>query len=284
VSGTRLDPIVADVRRRSEERRRWQPLERLKELVREDSWRRERFLAGFRKTPGRLDFIAEMKRRSPSAGVLLAEGEDPRSTLPTRGPRPGPRWFALAHAYREAGAAAISVLTEEDHFAGSLDDLRAVEFTRLPRLRKDFVVDEGMLWESCLFGADAVLLLAAILQPGELATLRNIARDLGLAVLLEVHDERELDLAASLEPELLGINARDLATFEVDLATVERLLPLAPAGPKAPILVAESGIRGIDDLRRVRAAGAEAVLVGEALVRSGDAGKTLAEWKAALDG
>jgi len=279
VSGTRLDPIVADVRRRAAERRRSQPLERLKELVREDSWRRERFLAAFPK--GELAFVAEMKRRSPSAGALLEEDGDAGSTLPTRLPRPGPRYFALAQSYRHGGAAAISVLTELDHFGGSLDDLRAVEFTRLPRLRKDFLVDEAMLLESCLYGADAVLLIAAILEGGDLQRLRNAARELGLAVLLEVHDERELERALPLEPELLGVNARDLRTLAVDLATVERLLPLVPAGP---IKVAESGIRGVEDLRRVRAAGADAVLVGEALVRNGDPEATLRSWKEALRG
>jgi len=279
VKGTKLEPIVADVRRRAAERRKWQPMERLKDLVREDSWRRERFLAGFKK--GEFAFIAEMKRRSPSAGMLLVEDADPRSSLPTRTPRPGPRWSSLAEAYRRGGAAAISVLTEEDHFAGSLDDLRAVEFTRLPRLRKDFIVDEAMLWESCLYGADAVLLLPAILEPGELAVLRNVARELGLAVLLEVHDERELELAIPLEPELFGVNARDLKTLKVDLATVERLLPRIPTGP---IKVAESGIRGVDDLKRVRAAGAEAALVGETLVRSEDPEATLGAWKEALGG
>ncbi len=279
MSGTRLDPIVADVRRRAIERRRAQPLERLRELVREDSWRRERFLAGFPK--GELGFIAEMKRRSPSAGTLLPEAENVDSTLPTRLPRPGPRYFALAQAYQKGGAAAISVLTELDHFCGTLDDLRAVEFTRLPRLRKDFILDEAMLLESCLYGADAVLLLPVILEGGELAELREVARTLGLAVLVEVHDERELERAVPLEPELLGVNARDLKTFQVDLATVERLLPRVPPGS---IKVAESGIRSVDDLKRVRAAGADAVLVGEALVRDGDPETTLRRWKDALRG
>ncbi len=279
MSGTRLDPIVADVRRRAAERRRGQPLERLKELVREDSWRRERFLSAFGK--GGLAVIAEMKRRSPSAGTLLPEAEESGSTLPTRLPRPGPRYFSLAHAYRNGGAAAISVVTEQDHFAGSLDDLRAVEFTRLPRLRKDFIVDEAMLWESCLYGADAVLLLPVILGDGELAALRNVARELGLAVLVEVHDESELARALPLEPELLGVNARDLRTFQIDLATVERLLPNVPPGP---IKVAESGIGGVEDLKRVRAAGADAVLVGETLIRDPDPENTLRAWKEALDG
>jgi indole-3-glycerol phosphate synthase len=150
-------------------------------------------------------------------------------------------------------------------------------------LRKDFVLDEGMLLESCAHGADAVLLLAAALEPRDLRDLRDRARELGLAVLLEVHDERELDRALPLEPELLGVNARDLATFEVDLATVERLLPRVP-DRAAAIRVAESGIRTVDDLRRVRDAGADAVLVGETLVRSGDPAATLRSWKEALRG
>jgi indole-3-glycerol phosphate synthase len=279
VSGTKLDPILADVRRRAAERRRIQPLARLKELVREDSWRRERFLANFGK--GELAIIAEMKRRSPSAGTLLPELEESGSTLPTRLPRPGPRYFSLAQAYQKGGATALSVLTEQDHFRGSLDDLRAVEFTRLPRLRKDFILDEAMLWESCLYGADAVLLLPVILEGGALPALREVARELGLAVLVEVHDERELERALPLEPELLGVNARDLTTFQVNLGTIERLLPKVPDGP---IRVAESGIRNVEDLARVRAAGADAVLVGEALVRDGDPEATLRAWKETLRG
>ncbi len=279
MTGTRLDPILDSVRRRAAERRRTQPMERLRDLVREDSWRRERFLGAFPK--GELSIIAEMKRRSPSAGVLLPEAMEPEKSRPTRTPPPGPRYFALAQAYQKGGAAAISVLTEEDHFQGTLSDLRAVEFTRLPRLRKDFILDEAMLWESCLYGADAVLLLPVALETGELQHLRAVARELGLAVLVEVHDERELERALPLEPELLGVNARDLRTFHVDLATVERLLPAIPAGP---IRVAESGIRDLADLARVRAAGANAVLVGEALVRDGDPEATLRRWKEASRG
>lgn len=277
MSATRLDPIVTSVRARAAQRRAMQPLARLQEIVRQDSWRRERFLAALSKPE--LTIIAEMKRRSPSAGVLLEESQAGRSVVATRQPAPGPRWFALAQSYARGGADALSVLTEEDHFHGTLDDLRAVEFTALPRLRKDFVVDEGMVLESCLYGADAILLLACILDDGELLVVRNVAREMGLAVLAEVHDERELERVLPLEPELVGVNARDLTTFQVDLATVERLLPLIPKGP---LRVAESGIRSIDDLKRVRDAGAHAVLVGESLVKSGDARATLTEWKAAL--
>jgi indole-3-glycerol phosphate synthase len=261
---TRLDPIVADVRRRAAERRHAQPVDGLRKLVRADGARRERFLSAFPK--GELGFVAELKRRSPSAGAIGAAGPE------------------LASAYRDGGAAALSVLTEQDHFGGSLEDLAAVAFAGLPLLRKDFLIDEGMLLESAHHGADAVLLLAAILEPQRLRDLRERARDLGLAVLLEIHDERELDLALPLEPELLGVNARDLRTFEVDLATVERLLPLVPPGSAGPIRVAESGIRTIADLRRVRDAGADAVLVGEALVRDGNPAATLRAWKEALRG
>jgi indole-3-glycerol phosphate synthase len=267
VSGTRLDPIVADVRRRAADRRRARPLERLRASVRPDESRRARFVSAFRKDE--LGVIAEMKRRSPSAGSIGASG---------------PAYASLARAYREGGANAISVLTEQDHFGGSLDDLAAVAFTELPRLRKDFLVDEGMLLESAHHGADAVLLLAAILEPRILRDLRARARDLGFAVLLEVHDERELDLALPLEPELLGVNARDLRTFEVDLATVERLLPLVPHGDDGPIRVAESGLRTLADVRRVRDAGADAVLVGEALVRDASPAATLRAWKEAFRG
>ncbi len=267
MNGTRLDPIVADVRKRAAERRRAQPLERLRASVRPDASRRARFVSAFPR--GELGVIAEMKRRSPSAGTIGAAG---------------PAYASLARAYQDGGANAISVLTERDHFGGSLDDLAAVAFTRLPRLRKDFLVDDGMLLESALHGADAVLLLAAILEPPVLRDLRARARDLGLAVLLEVHDERELDLALPLEPELLGVNARDLRTFEVDLATVERLLPLVSGGSEGPIRVAESGIRALADVRRVRDAGADAILVGEALVRDADPAATLRSWKAAFRG
>ena len=212
MSGTRLDPIVADVRRRADERRTKQPLARLLDIVEPDSRRRERFVTALGKRE--LAILAECKRRSPSAGVLLAETDDPRAKLPTPKPRPGARWLALAQAYASGGADALSVLTEEDHFAGSLDDLRAVEFTGLSRLRKDFILDEGMLFESCLYGADAILLLPAILDDATLARLAHLSHArYGVAVLIEAHDEAELERALAVEPELVGVNARDLTTL-----------------------------------------------------------------------
>ncbi len=271
----RLEPIVAAVRGRAAERRRREPLAQLEAAVQADPRRRERFLSALSRPE--LAFICELKRRSPSAGVLLAE-EGESSDQDSRG---GPRWRALAHAYRAGGASALSILTEQDHFAGSLEDLRAAEICGLPRLRKDFVIDEAMLLEACLYGADAVLLIAAILDDATLRRLMECCAHYGLAVLLEVHDERELERAAVLNPDLIGVNARDLSTLRVDLATCERLLPRIPPGA---LRVAESGIKNIADLQRVRAAGADAVLIGETLMRSADPAGTLRTWQEALRG
>jgi len=201
--------------------------------------------------PGAVRLLAELKRASPVAGVL-ARGFDP---------------VAEAPAYVTAGAAALSVLTDA-HFQASLADLADVRGrVGCPLLRKDFVLDEYQLWEARAHGADAVLLIVAILEPARLAALHGAARALGLGVLVEVHDEGELEAAAALGARLLGINNRDLKTFRTDLATTERLAPRAPAGA---LVVSESGIASRADIRRVAAAGARAVLVGEALSRSGD--------------
>lgn len=237
----------------------------LRREVRPDPCRRRRFLEALA-APG-LAFLAECKRRSPSAGPLASARE--ADLLPR------------ARAYAAGGARALSVLTEEDHFHGSLADLERVAPAGLPRLRKDFLLDEGMILESAAAGADAVLLLACCLADGALAELRVLAGELGLAVLLEVHDARELERALAVEPDCLGVNARDLRSFRVDLAVVEELLPRVPPGP---LRVAESGIRGPAELVRVRRAGADAVLVGEALMRSPDPAATLRRWREALDG
>lgn len=279
MSGTKLDPIVASVKARSTARRRNMTFERLEEHVKPDSWRRERVLTAL--TKPELAYICELKRRSPSAGPLLVEDGDGPRHGPSRRVRIGPKWLSLAAAYKDGGADMLSVLTEEDHFDGCLDDLRTTEFTRLPRLRKDFVVDECMVLEGCSYGADAVLLIAAILDDATLTRLRALAKEYGIAVLLEVHDEHELERALPLEPELIGVNARDLRTLQTDLSVVERLLPRVPKGV---LRVAESGIRGTDDLKRVRAAGADVVLVGETLVKSADPAGTLRAWKEALRG
>ncbi len=260
----RLRPLVAAVAARAAARRRHQPVAALRRKVRADPGRRRRFLGALGQ-PG-LRVIAECKRRSPVAGLLARN--------------PGEDLLPRARDYARGGAAALSVLTEEDHFLGSLDDLERLTPAGLPRLRKDFLLDEGMVLESALAGCEAVLLLAVCLEDAALAELRVLAGELGLAVLLEVHDETELERALAVAPDCLGVNARDLGSFRVDLGVVERLLPRVPAGL---LRVAESGIRGPAELRRVRAAGADAVLVGEALMRSADPAATLQGWREAVD-
>lgn len=203
--------------------------------------------------------IAECKRRSPSKGVLR-EPFDPA---------------AIARSYAQAGAAAISVLTNEEFFGGSLDDLRAVRaVVDVPILRKDFVIDPYQLYEARAAGADAVLLIAAVHPPDVLLALHEQARDLGLDVLVEVHDERELEGALRCEGAVLGVNNRDLRTFTTDLATCERL---KQAVPDDRLFVAESGLRDGADLARLGRSGIQAFLVGEAFMKAGDPGVALAE-------
>lgn len=199
-----------------------------------------------------ISVISEVKRASPSKGNL-ATIDDPAG---------------IASAYQEGGAAAISVLTEQRRFHGSLDDLRSVrEAVTIPVLRKDFVVDPYQVLEARAFGADLVLLIVAALDDATLRALYDTAVGLGLLPLIEVHTAEEMRRAALLEPELVGVNNRNLKTLDVDLAQFEQLAPLAPNNA---IVVAESGISGAADVARVRDAGADVVLVGEALVTSGN--------------
>jgi indole-3-glycerol phosphate synthase len=197
--------------------------------------------------------IAEVKRSSPSRGAI----------------NPGLDPALLAQAYQRGGAACLSVLTDGPNFGGSLDDLRAARAAvALPVLRKDFIVSIFQVYEARAHGADAVLLIAAAAPASLLEELRSLAAELGLAVLFEVHEESELEAAARCKPDLLGINARNLKTLEVHPDTFARLAPLARS--IAP-LVAESGIKTADDVRRYRAQGASALLVGEALSSAADA-------------
>ncbi|NYG56201.1 indole-3-glycerol phosphate synthase TrpC [Nocardioides perillae] len=196
--------------------------------------------------------IAEVKRRSPSKGHL-ADIPDPTT---------------LAAAYAAGGAAAISVLTEQRRFGGSLDDLRAVRAAvDVPLLRKDFVVADYQVVEARAAGADLVLLIVAALDDASLRRLHDLVGELGMTALVEVHDEAETERAVALGAELVGVNARNLKTLDVDAGTFGRLAPLVPADR---VLVAESGVTGPDDVARFAAEGARAVLVGEALVRDGD--------------
>lgn len=207
----------------------------------------------------RVTLIAEVKKASPSRG-MLREALDPARQ---------------ARAYEEAGAAAVSVLTDAKYFRGSLDDLVAVRAAvEVPVLRKEFVVEEYQLWEARAAGADAVLLIVAALPDPALRDLFQGAHGVGLTPLVEVHTEGELERALALGASVIGVNNRDLHTLQTSLEVSLRLLPLIPPGPVA---VSESGIFAREDVERVVAAGAHAVLVGEALVRSDDVAAAVRE-------
>jgi indole-3-glycerol phosphate synthase len=199
-----------------------------------------------------LALIAEIKRRSPSRGILNNNIDVTR----------------LVRTYEEAGASAVSVLTEEQYFSGSIDDLRiARENTTLPILRKDFIIEESQIWESRAIGADAVLLIAAILENNQLYDLHALAHEIGLETIIEIHSKEELDRAKCLKPEIIGINNRNLKTFHVSLQTVENLYPLIPCDS---ICISESGIKTREDMLRVQECGVDAVLIGEGIVTSKD--------------
>lgn len=244
-----LDDIVAGVREDLADRQSRTPLADVRAQLADTDKARDPMPA-FRATG--LSVISEVKRRSPSKGDL-ADIPDPA---------------ALAVAYAAGGADAISVLTEERRFSGTLADLYAVRAAvTTPILRKDFIVTEYQLLEARAAGADLALLIVAALDDAALADLHATARGLGLTVLVEVHDEAEIDRALAIGAELVGVNARNLKTLAVDADTFARLAPLVPAGV---VKVAESGISGPADAARYAAEGADVVLVGEALVKDGD--------------
>lgn len=201
---------------------------------------------------GRICLIAEIKKASPSRGVLRKDF-DPS---------------ALARLYAESGASAISVLTDAKYFQGDPSHLKeAKEASRLPVLRKDFIVDEYQVWESAAMGADALLLIVAALTAEQLRDYVSLASRVGLDALVEVHDGEQLKTALDAGARIIGINNRDLRTFETDLDVTVRLAPNVPSGH---IIVSESGILTREDVRKVRQAGVDAILVGEALVTSAD--------------
>jgi len=201
---------------------------------------------------GTVSLIAEVKRRSPGAGAI----------------RPDLDPVALAKSYEAGGATAVSVLTDREYFGGSLDDLTAVRrAVGLPVLRKDFIISPVQIWEARSAGADAILLIVAILDDRELRDLRLLAEQLGMAALVEAHDEGELARALASGATLIGINNRDLRTFTTRLETT---LDLLPEIPDSVVLVSESGIRTADDVRRLGARGVDGILVGESLLRAPD--------------
>ena len=253
-----LADIVASVRGDLSAARARMPAAALERLASDRTPRAELFVAALSR-PGRINVLAECKRRSPSAGMLRAQYQPDR----------------IARAYERAGAVAVSVLTEPKFFGGALDHLSEVrQAVGLPVLRKDFIVDVYQLIEARAAGADAVLLIAAALDDRELANLLTEARHLCLAALVEVHDESDLHCAIERGATLIGINNRNLRTLEVDLSTSARLVGRLPKGTVA---VAESGIRSPEDLARLRGYGFDAFLIGERLMTSPEPGAALAE-------
>lgn len=204
---------------------------------------------------GDVGLIAEVKKASPSLGVICADFDAVR----------------IARAYEDAGASCLSVLTDEVFFQGSLEYLAAIRrAVALPLLRKDFIIDERQILEAVQWGADAILLIVAILTDDQLSHFHALADAAGLAVLVEVHDEDELERALKCGARLIGVNNRDLRTFRVDLGTTERLARRLVVGASGLLLVAESGIHSRADVERLKACGARAILVGESLMKSGD--------------
>ncbi len=209
---------------------------------------------GFRRTlvSGKFGFIGEVKKASPSAGVIVEDFDPVRTAL----------------VYHEAGANCISVLTDEKFFHGHLDYLALIRH-KVPRpiLRKDFTIDEVQIYQAALAGADAVLLIVAALSDVELKRFKAVADRIGIDCLIEVHDETELGRALDISADFIGINNRNLATFDLDLRVTEKL---APKVPRECTIVSESGIRTAEDVRRVIGAGAHAALIGESLMRAAD--------------
>ena len=246
-----LDEIFAHKRQEVARRKQDRPLAAVRtEAARADPPRD--FMAALRGSRSRPALIAEVKRASPSRG-LLAAGFDP---------------LHLAHTYQRNGAAAISVLTDERFFQGHLDYLKVIrEQVALPLLRKDFLFDPYQVYEARAASADAVLLIVAMLSDGEMQSLHELTRVLGMEALVEVHDEEDLERALNLGPRLVGVNNRDLRTFQLDLETTALLRPLVPPDVT---LVAESGIHTPVDVARLREIGADAMLVGESLVAAED--------------
>jgi indole-3-glycerol phosphate synthase len=247
-----LDPILDEARRRVALRRAQVPVEALERQARERAQAGPpRGFAAALQRPG-LSIIAEHKRSSPSAGVI-------REDLALED---------VVSAYERGGAAALSVLTEEASFGGSLTDLgRARAASRLPILRKDFIIDPYQVTEALAGGADAILLIVAALEPARLAELHAQAQSLGLDVLVEVHDEHELEVANGIPAPIIGINNRDLTTLTVDR---ERTFALLARMSSEAVVVSESGWRTRDQLERLESAGIDAVLIGEGLMRSAD--------------
>jgi indole-3-glycerol phosphate synthase len=243
-----LEDIVAKKRIRLAAQKKATPLEAMRDRALLVTREPVSFEASLRQAG--LSVIAEVKKASPSKGLICAD------FLPSR----------IAAQYEIGGAAAISVLTEEDFFLGSAEYLKSVKsFVRLPVLRKDFIIDAYQVYEARTIGADALLLIAGLLSEKELRDLRELAESLHMDALVEAHDEAEVKKAAASGAKIIGVNNRDLKTFRVDLKTTERLMAHIPAGA---VKVSESGIETAQDASYLRGIGADAVLIGETLMKA----------------
>ncbi|MFY9264523.1 MAG: indole-3-glycerol phosphate synthase TrpC [Solirubrobacterales bacterium] len=246
--GSRIEGLIAATRDEVAERKKSKPVAELEKLIAASSHEGKPFSEALVR-PG-LSVIAEHKRRSPSAGEIRA-GSDVTEVV---------------QAYERGGAAALSILTEQKHFGGSIADLdEARAATGLPILAKNFHLDPYQLYESAAHGADAILIVVASVSESRLRELYGEARSLDLDALVEVHNEQELEQALAVDADVIGINNRDLATFEIDTETTFELLAGVPTGKT---VVAESGISNLQQIERLEAAGVDAVLIGEALMRS----------------
>jgi indole-3-glycerol phosphate synthase len=231
----------------------------LRDAMLEHGERRDFIAALKNPRAGKIGLIAEVKKASPSAGVICQDFDPVK----------------IAKEYEAAGASCLSVLTDEKFFQGSLDYLHQIRAAvKLPLLRKDFIIDERQILEAIEWGADAILLIVAILTDAQLAKFHSLATEAGLAVLVEVHDEEELERALKISPALIGVNNRNLKTFKVDLATTEELAKKIGTGK---ILVAESGVHTRTDVERLKKCGAGAILVGESLMKQGNIGAKVRE-------
>lgn len=262
-----LDDIIETKKGDLERLNKYYPLKELKEKVPTLKPVRDFLSAVSTKGgPDEIRIIAEVKRASPSKGVLRADFYP----------------FEIARTYQLNGAAAVSVVTEEKHFLGRLDWLEAIKRNlKLPVLRKDFIIDEYQVYESRINGADAVLLIAAILSDGLLNDLMRATSGLGMVPLVEVHNEEELERASKAGARLIGINNRDLRTFKVDINTTIRLAPKAPEGT---VIVSESGISTKEEIDELKASGVSAFLIGETFITQpdlADVGRKLKELRGA---
>ena len=252
-----LSRIIEDKRRVVEDAKRIKPQDELMKEMRNLSVKSQ-----FKKSisrPHHVNLIAEIKKASPSKGILRGDFNPVK----------------IAMTYQANGASAISVLTDERFFEGKLEHLSKVrENVSIPLLRKDFFIDDYQIYETVASGADAILLICDILSPGELTKFYNIATELGLDCLVEVHNEEDIEKALSIDAGIIGINNSDLHTFKVDLGVTQRLIRMVPQNK---VIVSESGIKSYEDIMFLRSLGVNAVLIGEAFMEADDIGAKMRE-------